>query len=57
MNKKIIYEKNINNYDFNRLIELSNPHVSLVDGDIYDEEYFFRDQEMFRPQLDDKNTH
>lgn len=53
MNKKLVYEKNINNPEFNRILELTTPHVALVEGDIDDEDYYYRDSEMFRPQLTD----
>lgn len=52
MNKRLVYDKNINNPEFNRILELTTPHVALVDGDMYEEEYYYRDSEMFRPQLD-----
>lgn len=54
MINKTIYEKNINNVDFNRINELNTPHVSLVEHDLLEKEYFYRDSEMFRSELDEE---
>lgn len=40
-------------YIINKPEELKYPHVTVVDPNVMDNEYFYRHQEMFRTELDE----
>lgn len=53
MDKKQIKKKKINNEIYNSL-EFKYPRISLIDKSDLESDYFYRDLEMFRPDLDEE---
>lgn len=53
MDKKKINKKK-NNNEVRRSVELKYPKISLIDKNDLESDYFYRDLEMFRPDLDEE---
>lgn len=51
--KKTI-KKKLKTFKNEKPIELRYPKVSLINGSTFENDYFYRDLEMFRPSIDEE---
>ncbi|MCI6716184.1 MAG: hypothetical protein SOZ32_07430 [Bacilli bacterium] len=54
MNHKCNLDKEFSKYKVDKPVELKYPRISLIDKDNILTDYFYRDLEMFRPDLDEE---
>lgn len=54
MNRKYNLDKEFSKYKADKPVELKYPHISLIDKENILTDYFYRDLEMFRPDIDEE---